>query len=536
MRLLHTIYFVFCSLFIFSQTAPNKYWVKLKDKNNNNYTISNPSEFLSQRALDRRTKYSISIEENDLPVTQAYVDSIEQIGANVILKSKWFNAVTIETTSNIILQNIANLSFVDYIEMFSKTTNVENKIPQEKLTNDIYDYGSAYNQINIHNGQVLHNMGYSGQGMYIAVIDAGFSGIDTVSEYAHLFSEGRIIATKDFVDGITDVFHSHTHGSMVFSTIATKNEGEMVGTAPEASFVLLRSEDGGSEYRIEEDNWISAAEFADSIGIDVINSSLGYNTFDNPAQDYTYSNMDGKTSRVSIGADICSSKGIAVVISAGNEGSSSWHYITTPGDAASVLTVGAVNTNGNIASFSSRGPSADSRIKPDVVAVGEGSIIITSGGSLSSGSGTSFSAPIMAGLVTCLLQKYPTLTNTDLFNIIKESSSQYSNPDNDYGYGIPNFSLASIIDLEVGNSGVYLSSNNPFNDIIEFTIISPVDKNAKIIVSDILGRIIYNKDEEFLNIPVNKYTINNLNDMKSGIYIVSIYIMNNKYNFKLIKE
>jgi hypothetical protein len=263
---------------------------------------------------------------------------------------------------------------------------------------------------------------------------------------------------------------------------------------------------------------------------------LGYNTFDNPAQDYTYSNMDGKTSRVSIGADICSSKGIAVVISAGNEGSSSWHYITTPGDAASVLTVGAVNTNGNIASFSSRGPSADSRIKPDVVAVGEGSIIITSGGSLSSGSGTSFSAPIMAGLVTCLLQKYPTLTNTDLFNIIKESSSQYSNPDNDYGYGIPNFSLASIIDLEVGNSGVYLSSNNPFNDIIEFTIISPVDKNAKIIVSDILGRIIYNKDEEFLNIPVNKYTINNLNDMKSGIYIVSIYIMNNKYNFKLIKE
>ena len=537
MRIISFIFFAVIYFSGFSQTAPNKYWVKLKDKNHNEYSISNPEQFLSQRAIDRRNRQNIAIEENDLPVTEIYIDSIEQTGATVILKSKWFNAVTIETSNSSVLTAVENLSFVDYIEYFTKTENKKVDTIQEKSANDYYNYGNAYNQIHIHNGEILHNMGFRGQGMYIAVIDAGFTNVNTLEAFAPLFNEGRIIATRDFVDGDDNVYHANTHGQMVLSTIALNLFGELVGTAPEASFVLLRSEDGATEYKIEEDNWISAAEFADSIGVDVINTSLGYNNYDNSAQSYTYSDMNGETARISIGADICSSKGIAVVVSAGNEGSNSWHYITAPADARSVLTIGAISASGSIASFSSRGPSFDGRTKPDVVAVGSSATVLSTNGSVTTGYGTSFAAPITAGLVACLWQVNPEISNTELFDVIKQCSSQYGNPDNDYGYGIPDFYKAStLIKKELVIDNVYLSSENPFNNEINFIVKSVDEDNIRIVFSDILGRVIYSDQKKVYASSVNKYIINDVSHLAEGIYILKVYHSNKEYEFKMMKN
>ena len=539
MRILFFIFFIVFYLLGFSQTAPNKYWVKLKDKNNNEYSINNPEQFLSQRAIDRRNRHNIPIEENDLPVTKLYTDSIEQLGANVILKSKWLNAITIETSSSSVLSTIENLSFVDYIEYFSKSEIEPNPNIdlQEKSINDYYNYGNAYSQINIHNGEMLHNMGFRGQGMYIAVIDAGFNNVDTLTAFKPLFNEGRIIATYDFVDGIENVYHSHTHGQQVLSTIAINLLGEMVGTAPEASFILLRSENGASEYKIEEDCWISAAEFADSIGVDVINSSLGYNTYDNPAQNYTYSDMDGETSRISHGADICSSKGIAIVVSAGNEGSNSWHYITTPADTRSVLAVGAISASGTIASFSSRGPSFDGRTKPDVVAIGSSATILNTNGNVTTGYGTSFAAPITAGLVACLWQSNLKISNAKLLEVIKECSSQYQNPDNDYGNGIPDFYKAyTLIREEIISDDVYINSKNPFIDEINFIVKSENKGNIKVIFSDILGRVIYSDQKKVYASSVNQFFIKDISSLATGIYILKVYHSNNEYEFKMLKD
>ena len=530
------IIFIVTILFSFnasSQSAPNKYWVKLTDKNNNDFNISSPEDFLSQRAIDRRTRYSIPIEETDLPVTQQYIDDIELLGADVILTSKWLNAVTIKITDTNILASIEALSFVDYIERFTYTKTVE--LPTEKNT-DVFDYGNAFNQINIHNGQFLHNQGYKGQGMYIAVIDAGFISVDTLPEYQNIYNENRIIATRDFVDGDNYVYEGSSHGSQVLSTIAMNLPGEMIGTAPEASYILLRSEDASIEYKIEEDNWISAAEFADSIGVDVINTSLGYNVYNNPAQTYTYADMDGETSRIAIGADICSSKGIAVVVSAGNDGSSAWHYITTPADAKYVLTVGAVNATGSIASFSSRGPSSDGRIKPDVVGMGQSATVLTANGNISTSSGTSFSSPIMAGLITCLWQKDPSLTNQELFDIVRESSNQFIYPDNDYGYGIPNFSIATLLEYDLLNEGVYLTSSNPFKSKIEFTIKSSNNKNAFVTIFDMQGKKVYSNNFNLVGSNVNTLTVTNISEYKTGIYNISVYLNNKRYSFKLVKE
>jgi len=536
MRILSLIFLVILYFAGFSQTAPNRYWVKLKDKNHNEYSINNPEQFLSQRAIDRRNRHNIAIVENDLPITKIYIDSIEQLGASIILKSKWFNAITIEPNNSNVLNAIENLSFVDSIEYFTETKKASDT-NQEKYINNYYSYGNAYNQIHMHNGEILHNMGFRGEGMYIAIIDAGFTNVNTLDAFKPLFYDDKIIATRDFVDGDNNVYHGNTHGQMVLSTIALNLSGEMVGTAPEASFVLLRSENGATEYKIEEDNWVSAAEFADSIGVDIISTSLGYKTYDNSAQSYTYANMDGKTSRISIGADICSSKGIAVVVSAGNEGSSSWHYITTPADAHTVLTIGAVNSSGYIAGFSSKGPSADGRTKPDIVAVGSAVTLLSTNGNITTGNGTSFATPIIAGLVACLWQVNPKISNTKLFDVIKQCSSKYENPDNAYGYGIPDFYKAyTLIKTDIISNQVYLNSENPFNNEINFVVKSVNEENIRIIFSDILGRIIYSDQKKVYASSINKFSINDILHLAKGIYVLKIYHSNKEYEFKMIKK
>lgn len=477
---------IYCSSI--AQVAPDKYWVKFTDKINTPYSIENPEDFLSQKAIDRRTNQGISIETNDLPVDPAYIQAIIDEGAEILTVSKWFNSVTVYTTSSSVINAIELLPFVlsvekdnlgyPFINEKSAKPFFENESTKE-ITSSLkgissgqsYDYGFAFNQIDMLNGILLHDAGYDGSGMTIAVLDAGFLNVDIIEGFDSLWINGQILGYKDFVEPASpNIFSSHYHGTMVLSTMGANLPTEMVGTAPEADYWLLRSEDADTEYLIEEVNWVSAAEFADSVGADIINSSLGYTTFDDASQDHTYADMDGNTTPITIGADIAASKGILVVNSAGNSGGSSWQYIGAPADGNEVFSIGAVNSSGNYASFSSTGPSYDGRVKPNVVAQGQGSTVISAySGSVTSGNGTSFSSPITAGMVACLWQAHPDKTNFEIMTAIEESASLANNPNDQLGYGIPDYleahnqlSIPTVYELNV-DIKIYLEG--PFNGI-----------------------------------------------------------------------
>ncbi len=459
------------STILFSQVAPDKYWVRFTDKNNSPYSINNPEQFLSQKAIDRRVAQGIPIVENDLPVNPAYVQAVINTGATLLNISKWFNSVTVYTTSPGVIAAINQLPFVLSVGKSNSEINqpeettakpfFENEtygeIPEGGLTKgpasgQSYNYGSAYNQIYMLNGIALHDLGYDGAGMTIAILDAGFLNANTIPAFSYLWNNNKILGYKDFVDPANpNIFGSHSHGTSVLSTMGANLPGQFIGTAPQANYWLLRSEDGGSEYLIEELNWASAAEYADSVGADVINSSLGYTTFDNPLQNHTYQDMDGNTTPITIAADIAVSKGMIVVNSAGNEGSSSWYYIGAPADGDSVFSIGAVNASGTYASFSSHGPTSDGQMKPDVVAQGSGTTIINAyTGNVSTGSGTSFSSPVTAGMVASLWQAHPNKRNTEILEAIRQSGSLAANPNYQLGYGIPNYLTAhNLLSLPV---------------------------------------------------------------------------------------
>ena len=434
----------------FEETAPQRYRIEFTNKSNNSYSLDAPEIFLSGEALSRRQKQGISLSDNDLPVTPAYIDSVRATGATILTVSKWFNAVTIKATDDSVLRKIGKLTFIKkkpalrILSTANHKTGVTGGI-QEMTADPEYDYGVSGWQTIIHNGQLLHNQGYTGHGMTIAVIDAGFYHVDQLEAFSALWENGQILGTHDFVIAGSNVFNGHSHGMVVLSIIGGNLPGELIGTAPDADFWLLRSEDTGSEFLIEEDNWTAAAEFADSAGADIINSSLGYSEFDDPAMNHTYGDMDGNTSRISRAADIAASKGILVVVSAGNQGAKNWHYISAPADADSVLAIGAVDANGTIADFSSRGPSSDLRIKPDAVAIGKGTWMADFVSGIRQGNGTSLSAPVITGLSACLWQSVPGASAMEVLAAIKESSDRFTQPDDDYGYGIPDFSLAHVL-------------------------------------------------------------------------------------------
>lgn len=449
--------FAIASTYAQRQLAPNIYWIQLADKNNSPYSIDRPEEFLSQRAIERRTKYDIPVTEQDLPVNAAYLDKLREIGLKIHNVSRWFNAVAVETSDYAKVEEALQLPFVRaykpiwngmiYMHETTELPEIETNAANEtEDTENVYDYGSSAGQITIMNGNYLHNQGFSGQGMQIAVIDAGFHHVDQLPAFDSLWANNQILGTRDFVDGGKVNFSTPaTHGMQVLSTIGGNIPGKLVGTAPKASFWLMRSEDSNSEYPVEEFNWIAAAEYADSIGIDVINSSLGYSEFDDEEYDYNYNQMNGTTAYITQAANIAAIKGILVVTSAGNSGADSWKYITAPADAYNALTIGAVSNSGEYAYFSSRGPTYDKRVKPNVCGVGSWVTVQSSSEGTTFSNGTSFSSPIMAGAVTCLWQAYPEMTNFEIMEAVEKSASQYTTPDTYYGYGIPDFKKASRI-------------------------------------------------------------------------------------------
>ena len=418
-----------------------KYRISLKDKAATEYSLKKPEKYLSAKAIERRRKQNLPIDSTDLPVCRKYIDEIRKQGVKIVVTGTWDNFVTVSCNDTTLIDRIAALPFVLSTEKVwispgagkpSMATERDSVLNQPTMHPDSI-YGRAITQIQMSNGDKLHEAGFKGQGMTIAVIDAGFHNVDKITAMQNI----RILGTKDFVNQQADIFAESSHGMSVLSCIGMNRPDIMTGTAPEASFWLLRSEDEYSEHLVEQDYWSAAVEFADSVGVDVINTSLGYYSFDDKSKNYKYRDLDGRHALMSRQASHIADKGMILVCSAGNSGAGSWKKITPPGDADNVLTVGAIDKRAVLATFSSVGNTADHRVKPDVVAVGVGSDVIRTDGNQGRANGTSFSSPIMCGMVTCLWQACPTLTAKEVIELVRRSGDRAGFPDNIYGYGVP---------------------------------------------------------------------------------------------------
>lgn len=525
-----------------AQNASDSYWVQLKDKKGTPYLISQPKAFLSQRSIDRRKRQHISVDETDLPVSPVYLDSLKKRGLEIVHTSKWLNGATVRTADTALIRKIASLSFVALVEL-TKPANVLksaiNKFSDEDKNTE-YDpakYGNAIDQLAQLNGQYLHNQGFRGKGIQVAVLDAGFLNANTIVALDSLRNSDRILGTRDFVDPKSDIYKQHYHGMSVLSCMAGNVPGSLIGTAPDASFYLIRSEDATTEYLIEEDNWVAAAEYADSLGVDIINSSLGYYEFDDPNMNHTYADMNGKKTRVTQGANMAFQKGILVFSSAGNEGNNSWKRIIAPSDGENVIGVAAVDKNGTRATFSSVGPAFVGAVKPNVAAMGSGTTMAISNGSIGFASGTSFSSPVLAGMGACLLQANPYATAKQLKMAIEQSAHQSNQPDSLLGYGIPDFEKADKY-LKI-NSASYLNwksswviAPNPFTDCLFIRNLNPVNHEIyRISIYNLQGICLWQssfKSEETI-------LLKNLGNLPQGFLILSIRSGEKEDRIKLVK-
>ncbi len=534
------------------QTAPDKYWIRFTDKANSPYSIDRPGEYLSSRALERRDRYSIPVNSQDLPVNPAYLDSIRSAGAEILTRSRWFNAVTIQAIDTSILQKIRKLPFVYQIKSVERIKSgqlqkdkfetglqlVTNNTSQTDTT--LLRYGQATRQIGMLNGHILHNQGFQGQGMVIAILDGGFRNVNINRAFDSLRQDRRILGTWDFVRNKPVAYDEHSHGAQVLSTMGANLSGELVGTAPKASFYLLLTEDTGSELIIEEDNWVAGAEWADSAGADLINSSLGYSTFDNPAQNHTYADMDGNTTRITIAADMAAARGMLVVSSAANEGNKPWHYITAPADADSILTIGSVDSLGSYSSFSSTGPTFDRRIKPNVSAQGSWTAIAGTDGNIYRGSGTSFSSPVVCGLAACLWQINRSLPPMKIIEAIQASATQANRPDSLLGYGIPDFGKALFLiqgmdPIPLTDESLFRIFPNPFTDRLRVDFFSPERQEISIQLLTLTGKVMASRKAEVGYTSVNSIELSEFHTLPDGMYILRIITGKTHHDKKVMR-
>ncbi|NDV70451.1 S8 family serine peptidase [Dysgonomonas sp. 25] len=436
-----------------SSTHNYKYRLVLRDKEGSGYSVNNPEEFLTPKSIQRRQRQNIAIDATDLPIPTQYIELIEGLGGIVVAKSKWLNTVTVLCTEEYMADEYRALPFVEDVVFVwqgvkygrsasyrsDKLSLRETPVASKSVTAGIY--GNAEVNITPNNGIVLHQAGYKGEGMTIAVLDAGFAGTQDID-----FMNRNVKAGKSFVYEVEDVYTSYNHGTAVLSCMAANKANHFVGTAPAADYWLFQTEDEDSEYPVEEDYWVAAAEYADSIGVDLINSSLAYTDYDAPAVSYTYNDMNGRKALASRGADMAVNKGIFVVVSAGN--SATW--VGTPADGRNVLTVGGIESNGSIYDASSYGVTVDGRMKPDVLALGYRTGVVSSNsGNVGFVQGTSFSSPIMCGLAACLWQANPSLTAKELLQVMRNSGNRASNPVVPFGYGVPDMQRAMQLAEEV---------------------------------------------------------------------------------------
>ncbi|MCP9755010.1 T9SS C-terminal target domain-containing protein [Lacihabitans sp. CCS-44] len=528
-----------CSYFSFGQ---NRYFVYLKDKSNSVFSINTPEKFLSKRSIDRRKNQNIAVNSLDIPVNLNYINQLKTAGAKIVGTSKWLNAVLIETNPEI-LGKISKLDFVKNIDgnqdirgaKQSATSEMTNK--SDKFGSyEEFNYGNSLNQIQQLGVDEMHKNGFTGKGIWVAVFDAGFEKANTMDAFKHLFSGKKILKTYDFVSNDTTVFESHWHGTAAMSCIGAKLNAQLVGTAPDADFALYKTEDIASETRIEEVYWLFAAENADSLGVDVINSSLGYYSFDNPSTDYKFEDLNGDKTISARAADYAAARGIIVVNSAGNEGNNSWNHIVTPADADSVISVGAVDAIGNTVGFSSPGPNAKNTLKPEVSARGSQTTVAISNPNASFSSGTSFSSPLIAGMVASLKQQFPQYSAMKIRELLIKSASKYETPDNKIGYGIPSYKrfveLAQNVLAIENYSEETVVFPNPINDEQNINIKIngiEVSNNQQIEVFDLMGRSIFAK-----TISMDEFRTN-LPKLGTGTYNIKIQIADKIHTKKFIK-
>ena len=497
---------------VFAQDGAFRYFISFTDKANTGYSINTPEQYLSVRTIVKRQKYGIPIDSTDLPITVEYINELTTQGFVIENKSRWFNGVVVSTFDSLLIQTL-DQHFIDTVISFGSWKNTKKIGEKWQLNYNVSDYGNSYNQLQMLGGDVMHSKGFLGNGIIIAVIDAGFYKVNELDVFSDL--QNQILATYDFVDGNINVYDDHTHGMMVLSTMGAKQSGKMIGTAPEANYLLLRSEDVFSENLIEEYMWVCAAEYADSAGADIINSSLGYTTFDDATQNHTYMDMDGKTAPISIGAGIACDKGIIVVNSAGNSGNSNWHYIGAPADNFDVLTVGAVDENEEFASFSSYGPNANGFVKPNVVAQGKNVVVANSNNEVITANGTSFSSPITAGMIACLWGANTDKSAFSIKDAIYSSSDRYLNPNAQFGYGTTDYYAA------------YQSLNYDFT----IPINESISKNLSYTIYAIDGKLI---DSGILYYNNKQDAIKIIKPKTAGIYIIHLINDNFELNKKFI--
>lgn len=484
--------------------APDTYWFYFTDKAGNGYSVDQPDAFLSQRSIDRRAWQSLPVDASDLPVTSRYVDSLASLGLDVLHVSKWLNGVLVESSNQQLIDTLYRLSFIDTVQWdHTKEPRYYPPAPSGKRFEDPlavppdYQYGFSTEQVTQLKLDYLHEQGYTGNGVTIAVLDAGFYRMQSLPAFEVAYANNKVIAGKSFVQQIDGVYAAHSHGMSVSSIIIANWPDNLVGAAPDATLALALTENPYSETRVEEYAWIEGAEWADSLGSDILNTSLGYTEFDDSTTNFTYEDMDGKTAHISVANGMTASKGMVSVTSAGNSGNDPWHYIGAPADATDILSVGAVDQAGMLAAFSSRGPTFDHRIKPEVSAMGALTAVQATDSTARLGYGTSYASPMIAGAAAVLWQAYPALTSTELMRRIIESGDRYEAPDTEYGYGIPSFRAAFWAITSTGNpsaTGQLKAYPNPFTSHLFIEAPGDLGGTYHMQLFDIQGRIIHDTE------------------------------------------
>lgn len=527
-------YFLFVTIiFLLNKaSASEKMWIYFTDKDNSGQNIT-----LDDKAIQRRLKVDIKDTWYDRPVAQSYIAVMEELGAVIHNKSRWLNAVSITSDINII-NEISLLPFVKKtvpVAVYKKNKREFSQLQSSRKLSviDSLDYGYAQEQIEQINCHTAHQAGYTGQGVRVLILDTGFNTERSV------FDSLTIIDEWDFInnDGNTeneanDYSSQHNHGTMVFSTLAGYDPGNLIGPAFGAEFLLAKTEDVTNESQVEEDNYVAALEWGEQLGADIMSSSLGYLDW------YSYCDMDGNTGVTTIAVDIATSLGMLCITSAGNWGTSSpppnpcdtlYYYISAPADADSVISVGAVNSNGEIASFSSHGPTYDGRIKPEVCARGVSTWGVNANSdSYRTGSGTSLSAPLVSGAAAVILSAHSDWTPMQVREAMMMTADRVDNPDNNYGYGV--IDVMAAIDYEtssINHNNIpdeFLILNvypNPFNPTTTIRFSLEARHASLLQVFDITGRLVETIENDKLLPGEHAYTWD-ASGLSSGIYFVQL--------------
>jgi hypothetical protein len=523
-----------------------KFWIKLADKNGTPYSVSTPTAFLTQKSVNRRVAQGVLVDQTDLPVTPAYVTQIDNIAnVKVLYASKWLNsvAVSISSTNGTVISTATNainsLSFVVNTNPSNKFRVVYDKEVSENVNTHakaqgiIEYYGNGYDQAQQINAVCLHGYGFRGKGMTIAVMDAGFDNANNLPAFDSLFARGGVLGTRDFVEGGNSVYEDNSHGMKVLSCMAACQPSAMVGTAPDADYWLLRTEDVATETPSEEYNWIRAAEFSDSVGVDILTTSLGYTTYDVAlsALNHTYSGLNGKTYPMSIAATMAVRKGMFVLNAAGNDGAGSWQFIGVPADADSICTVGAVNISGNYENWSSKGPTSDGRIKPDLVARGLATWVARTTGGYEQGNGTSYATPVLAGAIACFWQRHSTFNTMKVLDTLRKTASNNLTPNNTMGWGIPNMCALPVGVKEVNSmANVFRVFPNPTTNKITVMVTDKSYEVQTIELRNVLGAVL-----KTITITSDE-TVIDLNSYANGVYFIKVNTKAGSSTQKIVKE